>query len=158
MSGNRPVFVAGGAAVIVAVLGGLASRPGVWYDELQKSSLTPPDWIFGPAWTLIYATCVASAYYAWKGASSSGQRFNIITLFFFNAVFNVLWSLVFFTLQRPDWALAEVGVLWLSVAALIFFLRRSSVLASLLLIPYLLWVSFASYLNYTVVLLNGPFA
>jgi tryptophan-rich sensory protein len=158
MTTKRPVFIAAGAAVLVALLGGLASMPGPWYASLEKSPLTPPDWVFGPAWTLIYASCVVAGVIGWTHAKTSAERARIITLFFFNAVFNVLWSFLFFTLKRPDWALAEVFVLWISVASLIFFLRKTSLFAALLLVPYLAWVSFAAYLNYYVFILNGPFA
>lgn len=157
MSRTKPILVASGSAILVAVLGGLASRPGPWYEALEKSSLTPPNWVFGPAWTVIYASCVVAAVLGWQYARSASQRAWLLTLFFVNAVFNILWSFFFFTLQRPDWALAEVAALWISVAALIVFLRKLSTLASLILVPYLLWVSFAAYLNYQVVVLNGPF-
>lgn len=157
MSRLRPVFVATGAAIVVAVLGGLASRPGAWYDGLEKSSLTPPNWVFGPAWTLIYASCVIAAVLGWRAAQTASAKAWLLSLFFINAVFNILWSLFFFTLQRPDWALAEVAGLWISVLALIVFLIRRSTLAGLILVPYLLWVSFAAWLNYQIVALNGPF-
>lgn len=155
---KKPILVAASAAIFVALLGGLASMPGPWYDSLAKSDLTPPDWVFGPAWTLIYASCVVASVMAWNRAKTSIDRAQIITLFFFNAVFNVLWSFLFFTIKRPDLALAEVFVLWISVAALILFLRKKSPSAAYLLVPYLLWVSFAAYLNYRVFVLNGPFA
>lgn len=157
MSKIKPVLVATGSAVIVALLGGFASRPGPWYDALEKSALTPPDWVFGPAWTLIYASCVISAIIGWTHSKTPRTRGWLLSLFFFNAVFNILWSLFFFTLQRPDWALAEVVALWASVAALIVFLWRRKPIAGLLLVPYLVWVSFAGYLNYQVVALNPPF-
>lgn len=157
MTRSRPILVASGCAVIVALLGGSASRPGAWYEALDKSSLTPPNWIFGPAWTLLYASCVVAAVIGWRATQNASQRAWLISLFFINAVFNILWSFFFFTLERPDWALAEVAGLWISIAALIVFLRRLSTLSSLLLVPYLLWVSFAAYLNYEVVVRNGPF-
>jgi translocator protein len=74
-----------------------------------------------------------------------------------NAFVNVLWSLLFFRLQRPDWALAEVGFLWASIVLLIVVFSRWSRAAGWLLVPYLLWVSFASFLNWTIVQLNAPF-
>lgn len=157
MSQARPILIASGSAVLVSLLGGFASRPGTWYETLDKSPLTPPNWVFAPAWTLIYASCVIAAVLGWRQAQTSKARARLITLFFFNAVFNVLWSFLFFTLQRPDWALAEVAMLWLSVAALIVFFFNVSKVSSLILAPYLLWVSFAAYLNYQVVVLNGPF-
>lgn len=157
MKNKKALLWASAAAFTVAILGGLASRPGPWYEALEKSSLTPPNWAFAPAWTIIYATCVAAGYIAWTNAKTKTARFGIITLFFINSVFNIMWSFAFFSLQRPDWAIAEVIVLWLSVAALIIFLKRQSTLAGFLLVPYLLWVGFAAYLNYKIVVLNGPF-
>lgn len=141
----------------VALLGGLATRIGPWYRALEKPALNPPDWVFGPAWTIIYALCVAAAVIAWRAADTSSRRAWLLSLFFFNAVFNVAWSFLFFTAQRPDWALGEVAALWLSVAALIVFFSRFASNAALLLAPYLLWVSFAAYLNWRIVALNGPF-
>ncbi|MEL6665065.1 MAG: TspO/MBR family protein [Pseudomonadota bacterium] len=157
MGQSRPILIASGSAVLVAFLGGLASRPGAWYETLDKSALTPPNWVFAPAWTIIYALCVIAAVLGCRSAQTSATRAWLISLFFINAVFNVLWSFFFFTLQRPDWALAEVAALWASVASLILLLRSQSRIASVCLFPYLIWVSFAAYLNYQVVLLNGPF-
>ena len=158
MSQRRPILVASSGAVLVAILGGLASMPGPWYAALNKSALTPPDWVFAPTWTVIYATCVVCAVMGWRHAETSAQRTWLIWLFVANGALNVLWSVLFFTLKRPDWALVEVAALWLSVGALIFFLRKLSNLAALLLIPYLIWVSFAAYLNVQVTVLNGPFS
>ena len=89
--------------------------------------------------------------------ATRSQREWILVLFASNAFFNVLWSLLFFRLHRPDWALAEVGFLWLSILALIVFLGRFSRPSGWLLAPYLAWVSFASALNLAVVRLNAPF-
>jgi tryptophan-rich sensory protein len=81
----------------------------------------------------------------------------MVALFAVNAALNVLWSVLFFRLQRPDWALVEVGFLWLSIVAMMWALQRDSRLAAALLLPYLLWVSFASVLNYAIVVRNAPF-
>ena len=154
----KPVVVAAVCAVVVALAGGLATQVGPWYRSLEKSALNPPDWVFGPAWTIIYALCVAAAVLGWRTAESNRDRSILLSLFFVNAVLNVLWSVAFFTLRRPDWALAEVGTLWLSVLALVLFFRTRSPRASVLLAPYLAWVAFAAYLNFVVVELNGPFS
>ena len=158
MSNRRPIVVALLCAVAVAVLGGSATDVGPWYRGLEKSVLTPPDWAFAPAWTLIYALCVAAAVIGWRALRSTRDRAWLISLFFFNAVLNVLWSAMFFTARRPDLALAEVITLWVSVLALVVFLTPRSRKAGALLVPYLAWVSFAAYLNQRVVALNGPFA
>ncbi len=130
---------------------------GPWYRGLEKSALTPPDWAFGPAWTIIYALAAIAAVLGWRAAKTAKARAFIVSLFFINAVLNIAWSFFFFTLRRPDWALAEVATLWLSVLALIVLLWPLRRLAALCLLPYLLWVSFAAYLNYRVVVLNPPF-
>jgi tryptophan-rich sensory protein len=130
---------------------------GPWYRSLAKSSLTPPDWAFGPVWTLIYGLAVLAAVAGWRAMRSSRERAWLISLFFMNAVLNVAWSAVFFSLRRPDWALAEVATLWLSVLALIVFLWPRAQRAGALLVPYLAWVSLAAYLNVRVVQLNGRF-
>ncbi len=156
-SERRPVFAAAASAFAVAMAGGAATKIGPWYRGLEKSALNPPDWVFAPVWTIIYALCVIAAVIGWRAARGGRNRAFLITLFFFNAVFNIGWSLFFFTFQRPDWALAEVITLWISVAALIAFFSRYARTAAFLLAPYLAWVTFAAYLNYEVVRLNAPF-
>jgi len=156
-AGWRPIAIAAAAAMAVALLGGLMTEIGPWYRSLQKPSWQPPDWAFGPAWTVIYALAAISGVIAWRDATSQQQRETMLMLFALNAFLNVLWSLLFFRLHRPDWALFEVGLLWLSVLLLIVVLGRYSRTAALLLVPYLLWVSFASTLNWATVRLNGPF-
>jgi tryptophan-rich sensory protein len=145
---------------LVAALGAfLTDSVSTWYrEELKKPSWQPPDWLFGPAWTLIFALGGLSFYLALRDAPSPDSRILVTALFAANGVANILWSPLFFTLRRPDWALIEVPFLWLSVLAPIVLLWPISSTASLLLLPYLAWVTFAAYLNLTVVRLNWPFA
>ncbi len=154
----RPVAVGVAAAVAVALVGGLATDIGPWYAALRKPSWQPPDWLFGPVWTTIYTLVVIAGVRAWRRAGHGPQREWLLALFACNAFVNVLWSLLFFRLHRPDWALLEVGVLWSSVLALVILLGRRDPLGGGLLLPYLAWVGFASYLNLTIVMLNAPFA
>lgn len=153
-----PVCMAGGAAVIVAALGTTVTDLGPWYQRLNKPSWQPPDWLFGPAWTFIFACAALSAAMSWRAARTSSARDWIVVLFLLNGILNIAWSFLFFRLQRPDWALVEVAVLWLSILALILVTARHSRSASLLLWPYLAWVTFAALLNHAIVDLNGPFA
>lgn len=153
----QPVLVAAVVALSVATLGGTLTDIGPWYQNLRKPSWQPPDWAFGPAWTLIFALAVTSAVFAWRQASDKVQREWIIALFAMNGFLNVLWSMLFFKLRHPEWALIEVAFLWLSILLPIVVLWRFSKPASLFLLPYLAWVSFAAYLNLTIVRLNGPF-
>lgn len=145
------VLVAAAAATLVALAGGLATRLGPWYRNLNKPSWQPPDWLFGPAWTLIFACSAAAGVLAWQ---PPGHGSLIILMFGINGVLNVLWSVLFFTLRRPDWALLEVGLLWLSVLAMVLAFRHFAPPASVLLLPYLAWVAFAAVLNLAIVRLN----
>jgi len=153
----KPILVAAAAAIFVGALGGSLTDIGPWYQNLKKPPWQPPDWLFGPAWTMIFALAVVSAVSAWRNAKDRIQREWIVGLFALNGFLNVLWSTLFFALQRPDWALLEVGFLWLAIALPMAVFWRISKLATLCLLPYLLWVSFAAYLNWTVVQLNAPF-
>ncbi len=130
---------------------------GPWYRELRKPSWQPPDWAFGPVWTIILGLAAWSAVVAWNAASDAAARADVVILFGVNAVCHLLWSPLFFRMQRPDWALIEVVFLWGSLVALMVGLWPISQFASLLIAPYLLWVCIAAYLNYTIVRLNRPF-
>ncbi len=143
--------------VVVAVAGALLTNLSPWYYALKKPSWQPPDWLFGPAWTLILGLGSWAFYLSWTQAGSGAERAWVATLFIINGLLNIFWSPMFFTWRRPDWALIEVPFLWLSILALIVFLAPISSLASLLVVPYLLWVSFAAFLNVTIVRLNRPF-
>ena len=152
----KPVLVAAVAAMVVAALGASATDLGPWYQGLRKPDWQPPDWLFGPAWTLIFALTAAAGALAWSRAPRRA-RLPLVAAFALNALLNVLWSELFFAFQRPDWALVEVAFLWLSIVLLMVVAGRHARAAAWLLVPYLLWVSFAAFLNYTVVQLNAPF-
>jgi len=152
----RAVLVAAAAALGVAVLGGLSTDLDDWYTQLKQPPCKPPDALFGPAWTLIFALTAAAGVTAWRHAGSR-QRSGILIVFALNGFLNVLWSLLFFRLRRPDWAFAEVTFLWASILLMMVVCWRSSRRAALLLLPYLAWVAFAALLNLEVVRLNGPF-
>lgn len=155
---RRALWYAALAALAVAALGGLATEIGPWYRGLEQPWWNPPDWLFGPAWTLIYALTALAGVDAWQAARDAGQRRVLAVLFITNGTLNILWSLLFFRLRRPDWALFEVVALWLSILALIVYCGRLRRRTIALLLPYLLWVSFAALLNASVVSLNAPFA
>jgi translocator protein len=150
----KTLAVAAAAAVVVVILGGLLTDIGPWYRALKVPAWKPPDWAFGPIWTLIFTLCTISAALAWRAAGEH-QRLRIIALFVANAVLNLLWSALFFALRQPRLALYEVPVLWLSILVLIVALWPIHRGASLLLLPYLAWVSVASILNVSIVQLNG---
>ena len=145
------------AALAVAMLGMTITELGPWYRSLRQPAWTPPDPAFGAAWTLIFALAAVSAAIAWRTAETRRVAETVIGLFALNGFLNILWSLLFFRLHRPDWAMVELVFLWVSVAVLIAVCGRRSRLSGALLLPYLAWVSFAGVLNWQIVQLNGPF-
>jgi translocator protein len=151
--GSAAALAAGSGAAAVAALGMAVTDLGPWYAALRQPAWKPPDLWFGPAWTLIYTLAAVAAAKAWLAADRPQQR-RLIAAFALNGTLNVLWSWLFFRARRPDWALAEVVLLWLSIVLLIVVAGRSSSAAAWLLLPYLVWVSFAAALNFAVVRLN----
>ena len=149
-----PIFIAITVAVFLGIAGGLLTDIGPWYRSLRKPRLNPPDWLFGPAWTLILGLAAWAAVTAWDAARSPDDQLRVVLLFGTNAVLHFLWSPLFFKLRRPDLALVEVVFLWASLITLVFGLFPISRLAALLVLPYLLWVSFAMWLNWQIVRLN----
>ncbi len=138
------------------LLGNLVTMPEIptWYAELAKPTWNPPAWIFAPVWTLLYLMMAIAAWLVWRPAGWRAARLPL-GLFAVQLVLNSLWTILFFGLQRPDWAAVEIVLLGLAIfLTLIAFLRRSA-LAGLLLLPYLAWVGFASVLNWTLWQMNS---
>lgn len=144
------------AATTVAALGAFITDLDQWYYHLAEPAWKPPDWLFGPAWTLIFTLAALSGYLSWITSPRSPNTARILALFAINGILNMAWSVLFFRVHRLDWALVEVTLLWVSIIALMVFTARNSPLASWLLLPYLAWVSFAAALNFSVLKLNGP--
>jgi benzodiazapine receptor len=152
-----PVIVAALAATGVALLGGTITNLGPWYEGLVKPAWTPPEMAFPIVWTAIFTLAAVAGVTAWRSAPNSRMADTTIGLFALNGFLNVLWSLLFFRLQRPDWAFYELVLLWASILALIVYGWRFSRWAAFLLVPYLVWVTIAGTLNWQVVQLNAPF-
>jgi tryptophan-rich sensory protein len=155
-SSKKPIYIAILLSLLVGGLGGAATEIGPWYFQLQKPSWQPPDWLFGPAWTTIYVLTSIAGVKAWRRADDVQRRYFLGALLL-NLALNLLWSLIFFTSQRPDIALLEVVPLWLSILLLVLLVRSYSPMSAWLMMPYLGWVAFAAYLNWTIVQLNAPF-
>ena len=139
-----------------AAIGNLATATnvGAWYHQIARPTWTPPDWIFGPVWTALYLMMAIAAWLVWRPAGFAAARWPL-GLFLVQLVLNSLWSVLFFGLQRPDLAAAEIVLLWLAIfATLIAFWKRSNA-AGWLLGPYLAWVTFAALLNFEIARLNS---
>jgi tryptophan-rich sensory protein len=150
-----PIVAALLIVILMLAVGKGTTTVGTWYEGLRKPSWNPPNWIFGPAWTVILVLAAWSGVSAWANTPDEAGRVLILSVF--AIVLHMLWSPLFFALKRPDWALAEVPFLWLSIAALMLGGGRYSTFATWLLLPYLLWVTFAAVLNFQIVRLNHPF-
>jgi len=148
------------AAVAVCLLAGtigsIATSPAIptWYASLQKPFFSPPNWVFAPVWTLLYILMGVSAYLVWSRGFGDKRVKPALAVFGVQLFLNVLWSILFFGMRSPFYAFAEIIFLWLAIALAIARFYGISKNAAYLLVPYLLWVSFASLLNFAVWQLN----
>lgn len=122
-----------------------------WYSALNKPSFSPPNWIFFPVWTVLYILMGIALYVVWQKGTNVKAAMSI---FGTQLALNVLWPIIFFGMRSPFYALIEILVLWVSIALTIRAFWKISKTAGNLLIPYILWVSFAAFLNYSVWMLN----
>lgn len=146
------ILITEGAGIVGAIFTTRALR--TWYPALKKPSFDPPNSVFAPVWTTLFALIGISLFLVWrKGVDKPGVK-PALTIFGVQLGLNVLWSLLFFGLKSPFYALIDIAFLWAAILATIIAFFPLSILASVLLIPYLLWVSFAAVLNYSIWQLN----
>jgi len=141
------------AVSFIPALFGSRFRPDAWYEGLVKPALNPPNWIFGPVWTLLYGLMGVSAWLVWRERRHRRVQGPLL-LFGIQLVFNGLWSYLFFGLKNPGLAFIEILVLWAAIAFTLAAFWQRNRPSGLLLIPYLTWVSFAVYLNFELWRLN----
>lgn len=142
-----------GLCFAVAAWGGLF-RPGEWYAQLQKPAWTPPPWLFGPVWTVLYATMAGAAWLVWVQGGWVVQRWPL-GAFLLQLLFNALWSPLFFGLRSPGLAFADIVLLWLALLGTVILFWKARPLAGALLIPYVAWVTFAAVLNLALWRINA---
>jgi benzodiazapine receptor len=131
-----------------------ATEAGSWYDLLNKPSFNPPNWLFGPVWTLLFILMGIALFLIWRKGIERKEVQNGLKLFLLQLLFNILWSFCFFYLQNPRLAFLEIIALAIFIIALMMSFYKIDKRASWLLAPYLAWVSFAAFLNYTIWQLN----
>ena len=143
-----------GICLAAGAIGSIFTTPNIasWYQFLNKPSWNPPSSWFGPVWTLLFILMGVSVYYIRQ--SKSKLKKSALWFFYVHLLANILWSVLFFGLQQPGLALAEIVFLWFFILIIIVKFWPINKLAASLLIPYLLWVSFASFLNFTIWKLN----
>jgi benzodiazapine receptor len=147
-------------AIVVSELAGIIgsvftiSAIPTWYATLVKPALNPPAWVFGPVWTTLYALMGVATFLVWKKGWEKKEVKTALGIFGIQLVLNTLWSVIFFGLHSPGAALVDIIFLWLAILATIIAFAKISRPAAWLLVPYILWVSFAAYLNYAIWMLN----
>lgn len=125
-----------------------------WYATLTKPELTPPNWVFGPVWTTLFTLMGIAAFLVWKKGRRRKAIRAALMVFSAQLMLNSMWSVLFFGLEDPSAAFVEIVALWFTIVVMIFLFWKIHKTAAWLLAPYILWVTFAGYLNYSILLLN----
>ena len=150
----RGLIVFLGICYLVAAIGAWVTLPAVafggWYTFVPKPAWTPPSWLFGPVWTILYTLMGLAGWLVWRQAGCVMAAAAPMALFTIQLVFNLAWTLIFFGQHLPGAALLDIVFLWLAIFATMLTFRRIHPLAGWLLLPYLLWVSYAASLNYGI--------
>ncbi len=147
-------------AVVVSlsagIIGSIFTSPAIpgWYAALQKPVLNPPGWVFAPVWTILYILMGISLFLIWREGVKKKEIKTAIIIFFVQLFLNASWSFVFFGMKNPGWALVNIISLWLIIITMTILFHKINKKAAYLLIPYIIWISFASYLNYAIWILN----
>ncbi len=155
MKVNSRLMLSIGVCLLAGAIGSLFtfSEIPTWYAGLAKPAFAPPNWVFGPVWTVLYVVMGVALYLVWKKAASR-RAFYGLHLFAIQLALNVLWSLLFFGFHSPELAFAGILLLWVAILLTIQQFTKVDKRAAYLLMPYLFWVSFAAVLNYEIWILN----
>jgi len=151
---RRPWLSLAAAILAVEIVGAsgaffTAQGLGPWYESLQQPALAPPSWVFGPVWTSLFALIGVALWLVWRRYDEAPQPTRLaLGVFTVHFLFNLGWSAVFFGMREIGWALVVIAVLWLLIVKTMWAFHRVDRQAAALLVPYLIWVTFAAYLNY----------
>ncbi|HWR00157.1 MAG TPA: TspO/MBR family protein [Candidatus Methylomirabilis sp.] len=150
------LILAIGVCEFVGVIGSVFTFEAIpnWYSTLQKPALNPPSWVFAPAWTMLYALMGISVFLMYQKGWKRKEGKRALVIFGVQLFLNAIWSLIFFGLRLPGFALVDILLLWIAILVTIITFEKISKPAAWLLLPYLLWVSFAAYLNFAIFYLN----
>ena len=150
------IFIAVVGTVAIGSASGLVTADAIdtWYAGINKPSFNPPNWIFGPVWTLLYILMGVAAGLVWSSTAEASVKRRALAVYILQLGLNALWSFLFFGLRSPQLALAEIVLLWIAIVWCMRLFEPIHRTSAYLLVPYLLWVSFASVLNGAIVWLN----
>lgn len=143
--------------LLIGGLSGFFTKNSIsgWYATIQKPSFNPPNWVFGPVWTLLYILMGIALFMIWKSGAENVLKRQALSWFAIQLAVNFCWSLLFFYCESPGWALVDIIVMWVLILMTIFSFGKISSFAAWLLVPYNCWVSFAAVLNFAIWRLNG---
>jgi benzodiazapine receptor len=156
-SGDLPKLIISLLVCLAAgFIGSLATMKSIptWFAGLNKPSFSPPNYLFGPVWTALYIMMAVAAFLVWRRGFETGPVKIALIVFGVQLILNILWSVLFFGMRMPGLAFAEIVLLWISILTAIILFGKASPAAAWLLAPYILWVSFAAVLNYSLWRLN----
>lgn len=156
MNNTLKLIIAIGVSQLAGLIGSIFTISSIptWYTTLIKPTLNPPSWIFGPVWTLLYTLMGVAAFIIWKKGTTHPAVRKALFIFGIQLVLNALWSIIFFGLQNPGWAFLNIILMWVSIVWTIVVFYNIQKNTIWLLLPYIIWVSFAAYLNYSIWILN----
>ena len=157
MSNNFKFII---SILLPMIIGGISgsftsASINTWYVTLNKPWFNPPNWIFAPVWTLLYLIMGIAFYIIWKSEAVNAVKQTAVILFAAQLLANFLWSLIFFYLKQPGWAMLDIILMWILIVATIFSFGKISSTAAWLMLPYICWVSFAMILNFYLWKLNA---
>lgn len=145
------VVIAVAVSELAGIVGSIFTMPAIagWYAGLARPQLAPPNWVFGPVWTILFFLMGLAAGIIWIK-----KDYRALTIFAIQLILNIAWSIIFFGLHSPGWAFVEIIFLWLAILATIIAFAKISKPSAWLLVPYIIWVTFASYLNFMIWSIN----
>jgi tryptophan-rich sensory protein len=147
------LIIAIGVSELAGVIGSIFTMSAIksgWYAALAKPALNPPAWVFGPVWIVLYFLMGVSAWLVWKKGLDQKSVKIALVIFDVQLALNIFWSIIFFGLRSPGWAFVEIIFFWFAILVTIILFAKVSRPAAWLLIPYIIWVSFAGYLNFSI--------
>ena len=146
------LIIAIAVSELAGIIGSLFTTPSIptWYATLTKPTFNPPSWVFAPVWTTLFVLMGIAAFLIWKKGLERKDVKIALSIFIGQLILNMLWSIIFFGLHNPGLAFIEIIFLWAAILVTIIYFHKISKLAAWLLVPYILWVSFAAFLNFSI--------
>lgn len=156
MKNTFKLIIAIALSELAGIIGSIFTISAIpnWYATLARPALNPPSWIFGPVWTTLYVLMGIATFLVWKKGWGQKNVQKALSVFGFQLVLNALWSIIFFGLHSPSWAFVDIVAMWFTIVWTMILFYKISKPAMWLLVPYILWVSFAGYLNFMIWILN----